>query len=67
MSAVQGRVRVLPSFGLENLLPRRLSGSLNMLQVYDRVIPSCNIATLLGLSLISRHYSSGCQRHKYQK
>src|SRR3954447_8350893 len=29
-----------------------LSGSLYMLQVYDRVIPSRNIATLLGLSLI---------------
>src|SRR5256714_821945 len=83
MSAVQGRVRVLPSFGLENLFPaatvddpvgiglresaRRmlgvaafsgvvnilmLSGSLYMLQVYDRVIPSRNIATLLGLSLM---------------
>lgn len=81
MSAVQGRV--LPSFGLENLLPaatvddpvgkglresaRRmlsvaafsgvvnilmLAGSLYMLQVYDRVIPSRNIATLLGLSLM---------------
>src|SRR3981081_1326180 len=29
-----------------------LSGSLYMLQVYDRVIPSRNVATLLGLSLI---------------
>jgi len=29
-----------------------LSGSLFMLQVYDRVIPSRNIATLLGLSLM---------------
>jgi len=29
-----------------------LSGSLYMLQVYDRVIPSRNIATLLGLSLM---------------
>jgi ATP-binding cassette subfamily C protein PrsD len=83
MSAVQGRVPVLPSFGLENLLhaaaaddpvgkglresARRmlgvaafsgvvnvlmLSGSLYMLQVYDRVIPSRNVATLLGLSLM---------------
>ena len=29
-----------------------LSGSLYMLQVYDRVIPSRNVATLLGLSLM---------------
>src|SRR5215470_12903089 len=29
-----------------------LSGSLYMLQVYDRVIPSRNLATLVGLSLI---------------
>jgi hypothetical protein len=29
-----------------------LSGSLYMLQVYDRVIPSRNIATLIGLSLM---------------
>src|SRR5438552_12707460 len=29
-----------------------LSGSLYMLQVYDRVIPSRNVATLIGLSLI---------------
>src|ERR1700751_119486 len=29
-----------------------LSGSLYMLQVYDRVIPSRNVATLVGLSLI---------------
>ena len=36
--------------GIINLLT--LSGSLYMLQVYDRVIPSRNIATLLGLSLI---------------
>src|SRR6266480_7448042 len=36
--------------GVINLL--MLSGSLYMLQVYDRVIPSRNIATLLGLSLI---------------
>ena len=36
--------------GVVNLLT--LSGSLYMLQVYDRVIPSRNIATLLGLSLI---------------
>ncbi|WP_371721909.1 type I secretion system permease/ATPase [Bradyrhizobium sp. KBS0727] len=36
--------------GVINLLT--LSGSLYMLQVYDRVIPSRNIATLLGLSFI---------------
>jgi len=37
--------------GVVNLLT--LSGSLYMLQVYDRVIPSRNVATLLGLSLIA--------------
>lgn len=36
--------------GVINLL--MLSGSLYMLQVYDRVIPSRNVATLLGLSAI---------------
>ena len=36
--------------GVINLL--MLSGSLYMLQVYDRVIPSRSIATLLGLSLM---------------
>ena len=36
--------------GVVNLLT--LSGSIYMLQVYDRVIPSRNIATLLGLSAI---------------
>ena len=36
--------------GIVNLLT--LSGSLYMLQVYDRVIPSRNIATLVGLSVI---------------
>src|SRR6266478_2354253 len=36
--------------GVVNLLT--LSGSLYMLQVYDRVIPSRNVATLVGLSLI---------------
>lgn len=36
--------------GVINLL--MLSGSLYMLQVYDRVIPSRNLATLLGLSLM---------------
>src|SRR6266699_4960376 len=36
--------------GVINLL--MLSGSLYMLQVYDRVIPSRNVATLLGLSLM---------------
>jgi ATP-binding cassette subfamily C protein PrsD len=36
--------------GVVNLL--MLSGSLYMLQVYDRVIPSRNIATLIGLSLM---------------
>jgi ATP-binding cassette subfamily C protein PrsD len=36
--------------GVVNLLT--LSGSLYMLQVYDRVIPSHNIATLFGLSAI---------------
>ena len=36
--------------GIVNLLT--LSGSLYMLQVYDRVIPSRNVATLVGLSVI---------------
>ena len=36
--------------GVVNLL--MFSGSLYMLQVYDRVIPSRNVATLLGLSAI---------------
>jgi PrtD family type I secretion system ABC transporter len=36
--------------GVVNVL--MLSGSLYMLQVYDRVIPSRNIATLVGLSLM---------------
>src|SRR5712664_1491712 len=36
--------------GVINIL--MLAGSLYMLQVYDRVIPSRNIATLLGLSLM---------------
>jgi ATP-binding cassette, subfamily C, bacterial PrsD len=36
--------------GVVNLLT--LSGSLYMLQVYDRVLPSRNVATLLGLSAI---------------
>jgi len=36
--------------GVINIL--MLSGSLYMLQVYDRVIPSRNVQTLLGLSLI---------------
>jgi ATP-binding cassette, subfamily C, bacterial PrsD len=36
--------------GVINLLT--LSGSIYMLQVYDRVLPSRNVATLLGLSLI---------------
>ena len=36
--------------GVVNLLT--LSGSLYMLQVYDRVIPSHNVATLFGLSVI---------------
>ncbi|MDB5650039.1 MAG: type secretion protein [Hyphomicrobiales bacterium] len=36
--------------GVVNLLT--LSGSVYMLQVYDRVIPSRNISTLLGLSLM---------------
>src|SRR5690348_17380061 len=36
--------------GVVNLL--MLSGSLYMLQVYDRVLPSRSIATLLGLSAI---------------
>src|ERR1700736_6127168 len=36
--------------GVINIL--MLSGSLYMLQVYDRVIPSRNLATLLGLSVI---------------
>lgn len=36
--------------GVINLL--MLSGSLYMLQVYDRVIPSRNLATLSGLSLM---------------
>ena len=37
--------------GVINLLT--LSGSLYMLQVYDRVIPSRNLATLFGLSLMA--------------
>ena len=36
--------------GVINIL--MLSGSLYMLQVYDRVIPSRNVATLIGLSLM---------------
>jgi ATP-binding cassette subfamily C protein PrsD len=36
--------------GVVNIL--MLSGSLYMLQVYDRVIPSRNVATLVGLSLM---------------
>src|SRR5689334_23457538 len=36
--------------GVINIL--MLSGSLYMLQVYDRVIPSRNLATLFGLSLM---------------
>src|SRR5213075_926069 len=36
--------------GVINIL--MLSGSLYMLQVYDRVIPSRNVQTLLGLSLM---------------
>jgi ABC-type protease/lipase transport system fused ATPase/permease subunit len=36
--------------GVINIL--MLSGSIYMLQVYDRVIPSRNLATLLGLSLM---------------
>src|SRR5690349_6864793 len=36
--------------GVVNVL--MLSGSLYMLQVYDRVIPSRSIATLIGLSLM---------------
>src|SRR5262245_32011094 len=36
--------------GVINLL--MLSGSLYMLQVYDRVLPSRNLATLAGLSLM---------------
>lgn len=36
--------------GVVNVL--MLSGSLYMLQVYDRVIPSRNVATLIGLSLM---------------
>ena len=36
--------------GVINIL--MLAGSLYMLQVYDRVIPSRNLATLFGLSLM---------------
>jgi ATP-binding cassette subfamily C protein PrsD len=36
--------------GVINIL--MLSGSIYMMQVYDRVIPSRNVATLLGLSLM---------------
>ena len=43
--------------GVINIL--MLSGSLYMLQVYDRVIPSRNIATLLGLSLMVLYRLSG--------
>jgi len=61
--------------GIINLLT--LSGSLYMLQVYDRVIPGRNLATLLGLSLIvlfayllqgyfdalARAHAGPCRRH----
>src|SRR5579863_6382964 len=54
MRALRASARQLASVaifsGVVNLLT--LSGSLYMLQVYDRVIPSRNVATLLGLSLM---------------
>src|SRR4051794_34399536 len=55
--------------GVINVL--MLSGSFYMLQVYDRVIPSRNIATLLGLSLmvlfayLVQGYSTPCARACY--
>jgi ATP-binding cassette subfamily C protein PrsD len=49
-SSKRSLLRVALFSGVVNLLT--LSGSLYMLQVYDRVIPSRNIATLLGLSAI---------------
>lgn len=51
LRASAGRLAGVAVFsGVVNLLT--LSGSLYMLQVYDRVIPSRNIATLVGLSAI---------------
>jgi ABC-type protease/lipase transport system fused ATPase/permease subunit len=50
-ATVRGAWSVSPVFnGVTNVL--MLSGSLYMLQVYDRLIPSRNLATLLGLSPI---------------
>jgi ATP-binding cassette, subfamily C, bacterial PrsD len=49
-NSAQRMVGIAVFSGVINLL--MLSGSLYMLQVYDRVIPSRNIATLLGLSLM---------------
>src|ERR1700730_1550584 len=48
--SAQRMVGIAVFSGVINVL--MLSGSLYMLQVYDRVIPSRNIATLLGLSLM---------------
>jgi PrtD family type I secretion system ABC transporter len=51
LDAARGRVlRVAWISGAINLLT--LSGSLYMLQVYDRVLPSRNVATLFGLSAL---------------
>jgi PrtD family type I secretion system ABC transporter len=49
-ASIRRLVGVAVFSGVINLL--MLSGSLYMLQVYDRVIPSRNVATLVGLSLI---------------
>ena len=48
--SAQRMVGIAVFSGVINVL--MLSGSLYMLQVYDRVIPSRNISTLLGLSLM---------------
>lgn len=49
-SSMRRMFRVILFSGLINLLT--LSGSIYMLTVYDRVIPSRDVGTLLGLSLI---------------
>ena len=49
-SSLRRMLRVVLFSGLVNLLT--LSGSLYMLQVYDRVIPSRDVGTLVGLSLM---------------
>ena len=49
-ASAQRMIGVAVFSGVINIL--MLSGSLYMLQVYDRVIPSRNLATLFGLSLM---------------